>query len=158
MPGPAQESPVAALSAITAERSRTGPKVQRRKPKLWVILGLTWGTLGLLVLAFWFAWHAGWISHQTQENILKNSGVAPTGSSDNVTSTASGNPADMWLAERNKEVDNAVAVRDYAKAIEVCEAIRAQDGRRRLGRPHRGPEAASGGRSQDPPRADSRTG
>jgi hypothetical protein len=116
-----RESSVAALSAATAAADRSAHVSRRRKPKLWVVMLLTWGTLGGLVAVLYF-------SGLLTRVIPAPDGTTPSaknGGPDTV-STPVGNSSDQWLSERLREVDKAVAVRDFAKAIELYETILAK--------------------------------
>lgn len=130
--GAGHESPVEAMSALAAERPTSMITLRRPKKKMWAMLLATVvlpvATLGIVAIVLVYS---GWLTPATKEKILEQVRVKtpekdkPTPA---VTPTRVANPNEVWLADRTKELEKAVAARDFTKAVEVCEAIRIRTG------------------------------
>ncbi len=131
--GPSEAAPVSEAVAAFAERptptpERPGlvlPRPVAHKPKMWVVLVLTWATLVPLVLIWVFAVPTGW--KERLFNRAQSAGT-PTGSGGNAT--GSNAPADPWVNEQLKEADRASAAGDFGRAIAIYEDLVAKTGDR----------------------------
>jgi hypothetical protein len=126
---PAQTATAVAAAAAMAEvtpggerPSHVSPLIRRRKPKLWVILALTWGTLIPLVL-IWFLL----VPDEWKKGLFDKMGSGAGGGS-TTTVTPPPKPTDEWLNEQLRLEGKAEEARDWARAIEIYEAILAKTG------------------------------
>jgi hypothetical protein len=110
-------------SPAAAERiGRPVPAAHRRKPRLWLVLVLTWITLIPLALFIYIANVPSWFGATDWKTNLQARFGGP--STDGGTSHA----GDEWLNSQLKEVDRAVAAREYNRALAVYDAIIAKTG------------------------------
>jgi hypothetical protein len=128
-PEPAPTATAAAAAAALAEvtpggerPSRVSPLLRRRKPKVWIILALTWATLTPLII-IWFL-----ILPDEWKNSLfeKTSGTGGPGS--NTAVTPPPKPSNEWLNEQLRLEGKAEEARDWARAIEIYETIYSKTG------------------------------
>jgi len=143
--GPSEAAPVSEAVAAFAERptptpERAGPVLARppqatrrgepvaRRPKMWVVLALTWATLIPLVLIWVFAVPADW--KERLFNRAPSSGTLTGSGGSTTVPNEPPAPADPWVDEQLKEADRASAAGDYARAIAIYEDLVAKTGNR----------------------------
>jgi hypothetical protein len=108
-----------APAAASERRSRVAATAHRRKPRVWLILVLTWVTLLPLALILWFA-NPGNIRTRLVEAF--GGGTEP----------GSGSPAakgnDDWVNKQLADAAAAAQAKDFLRAIEIYDAIIAKTG------------------------------
>lgn len=117
---------VAALAESTSERpSRVVPAPPRGRPKLWIVLVLTWVTLipVLLVLAFAVP---GFPLHDTLRSVFGGGTTVPPENPPQHPPPSTPDPD--WLQARLAEADQAEQEKDYETAIAIYEDIIARTG------------------------------
>ena len=122
---------VAAAAAAFAERPTPTPErrlpaaaAERRRPKIWVIMALTWGTLiplalltlftDLPLLVLWGRAEEGFLAWRN-DFLGKGGG--------DQTPTVGLHSSDPWVDGRLKEADQAVGEGDLARAVRIYEEI-----------------------------------
>jgi hypothetical protein len=116
-PAPLPASALAGAAAAAGERpSRVAAK--RPRPKLWVVLALTWGTMLVLVLLVVYTPILPAGARDKFRGLLGMKPVSEPASTTTVVQ-AQPKPGDDWLDFRTKEADKAKTVRDYARARDL---------------------------------------
>jgi hypothetical protein len=99
---------VAEAPGAAAERRSRVAAARRRKPRIWLVLILTWMTLILIAVVIWLAFPRTY-------NRLRDAGG----------STKAG---DDWLNQQLADADAAAQAKDFARAVEIYDAIMAKTG------------------------------
>jgi tetratricopeptide (TPR) repeat protein len=111
---------MAGAATAVAERPARSAVGKRRRPKWWVVLVLTWGTLAVLVLVAAFT---GILPIGTRNQVREAIGVKPDASEK--VAAAEGETrskqTDDAEAQWRKEFDRAMNDHDYARAQTVCQ-------------------------------------
>ncbi|MBM4019742.1 MAG: hypothetical protein FJ288_15710 [Planctomycetes bacterium] len=119
-PGPAMRGEVAAAAAAavaeapaaaTERRSRVAA-ARRGKPQLWLILVLTWIPLLLAAVVVWF------VAPGLRDSIRGAFGVGPGADGGGTAKTG-----DEWVNRQLADARAAADARDYARAIQIYDAI-----------------------------------
>jgi tetratricopeptide (TPR) repeat protein len=129
--GPAPETPDPLKAATTvaataaAAMAKTSPAgasrvglMRRRGPRLWLVLVLTWVTLLVFGLGLW-ALDVGGLQDRVRDWFA--SGTADTGAS-------TAHTGDAWMNEQLAAASAAAQAKNYARAVEIYDAIIAKTG------------------------------
>jgi hypothetical protein len=122
-------------AAVSEKRTAVLPALRRRKPKVWLVLIMTWATLiPLFLLAVYTslplvfvpsAWEQGFRSQQ--DDVRKTlAGIFAGRNPDGTPSTPSGTePAidEAWLNQQLAEVAQAETAGNYGRAIQVLQGV-----------------------------------
>jgi len=109
---------LAEASPVSADRaSRVGVATRRRRPRLWLVLLLTWVTLLPIAVILYYA-DVGGIKDRLK---FKDRGGTESGAG-----VTQGN--DDWVKQQLGEAAAAVQAKDYARAIAIYDAIIAKTG------------------------------
>lgn len=113
--------------------SRVAAAQRQRRPRLWVLLALTWGTLLPLILVALWTDALLWVTPQTWHPAVRNllhrppvaDGATAAGGATTTPSTpATPDAAKAWLNEKLAAVDKAEAEHDYERAIRILNDIK----------------------------------
>jgi len=109
---------VAETPGAAAERRSRVAAARRRKPRVWLVLILTWMTLILIAVVIWFAFP------QTYNRLTGVFGIGPGTDSKNGGTKSS----DEWLNQQLADAAAAAQAKDFTRAIEIYDAIIAKTG------------------------------
>jgi hypothetical protein len=109
---------VAEAPGAGAERRSRVAATRRRKPRVWLVLILTWMTLILIAVVIWLAFP------RTCNRLTGAFGLGPGTDNKNGDTKSS----DEWLNQQLADAAAAAQAKDFARAIEIYDAIMAKTG------------------------------
>jgi hypothetical protein len=109
---------VAEVPGAAADRRSRIAVTRRRKPRVWLVLILTWMTLILIAAFIWLA------LPQTYNRLTGAFGLGPGPDGKNGDTKSS----DEWLNQQLADAAAAAQAKDFARAIEIYDAIMAKTG------------------------------
>ncbi|MBE3097965.1 MAG: hypothetical protein IMZ44_12670 [Planctomycetes bacterium] len=109
---------VAEAPGAAAERRSRVAATRRRKPRVWLVLILTWMTLILIAVVIWL------VFPQTYNRLTGAFGLGPGTDSKNGGTKSS----DEWLNQQLADAAAAAQAKDFARAVEIYDAIIAKTG------------------------------